>query len=226
MPPACEYADVEVEGGLGDAGILGWNDAEQADWYLNRTAGLAERIAGEDVLRSLLPKEPRSLLDLGCGDGRLAALVLASRPTIERAVIVDLSPPMLERANERFVDEPRVTVQQWDLAHSIAPLGTFDIVMSGFAIHHLENERKKSLFREVAGQLQPNGLFANLEVVTSATPELHAAFLKLIGRIADDPEDRLASIESQLVWMREAGMTQVDCLWRWRGFALLAGTVQ
>ena len=59
--------------------------------------------------------------------------------------------------------------------------------------------------------------------MTSATPELHAEFTRLIGRADDDPEDRLADAESQLEWMREAGLTQVDCLWRWRGFALLAG---
>jgi hypothetical protein len=66
-------------------------------------------------------------------------------------------------------------------------------------------------------------LFANLEVVASATRELHAEFLELIGRPADDPEDRLVEVDRQLAWMREAGLTQVDCLWRWRGFALLAG---
>jgi hypothetical protein len=78
---------------------------------------------------------------------------------------------------------------------------------------------------EVAQCLRPGGLYANLEVVTSATPELHAAFLAAIGRTADDPEDKLVDIETQLSWMRAAGLTQVDCLWRWRGFALLVGQV-
>jgi hypothetical protein len=71
--------------------------------------------------------------------------------------------------------------------------------------------------------LKPGGLFANLEVVASATPELHREFLALIGRPDDDPEDRLTGIEPQLGWMRSAGLTRVDCFWRWRGFALLAG---
>jgi tRNA (cmo5U34)-methyltransferase len=116
-----------------------------------------------------------------------------------------------------------VTVRQWDLAEPIAPLGNFDVVVSGFAIHHLESHRKRDLFAEVARQLRPDGLFANLEVVASATPELHAAFLAAIGRTADDPEDRLVDVETQAEWMREAGLEQVDCLWRWRGFALLVG---
>jgi hypothetical protein len=66
-------------------------------------------------------------------------------------------------------------------------------------------------------------VFANLEVVQSATPELHAAFRRAIGREADDPEDHLAPVDAQLEWMRAAGLEQVDCLWRWRGFALLVG---
>jgi cyclopropane fatty-acyl-phospholipid synthase-like methyltransferase len=201
----------------------GWMDEGQVDWYLDRVDGLSFRVAGEDVLRSELPPAPQSLLDLGCGDGRLAALAIEARPTLARVVVLDLSPPMLERARERFSTEPRVAVHQWDMAKSIEGFGRFDVVVSGSAIHHLEHHRKRGLFAEVARLLQPGGLFANLEVVESATPELHAEFLHLIGRTADDPEDRLADVASQMEWMREAGLAQVDCLWRWRGFALLVG---
>jgi hypothetical protein len=43
------------------------------------------------------------------------------------------------------------------------------------------------------------------------------------GGVADDPEDRLASVEDQVRWMADAGLVDADCLWRWRGFALLVG---
>ena len=55
----------------------------------------------------------------------------------------------------------------------------------------------------------------------SALTEL--AFRQAIGRVADGPEDVLAPVEAQLDWMREANLVQVDCLWKWRGFALLVG---
>ncbi|HXP33288.1 MAG TPA: class I SAM-dependent methyltransferase, partial [Acidimicrobiales bacterium] len=169
----------------------GWDDPTQVEWYLERIGGLPPRVAGEDMLRELLPEHPRSVLDLGCGDGRLANLALEARPTVTHVVAVDVSAPMLDRARRRFADDPRVEVRHWDLADPINALGTFDVIMSGFAIHHLEHGRKRALFGEIARQLSPGGLFANLEVVSSATPELHAAFLDAIGRTADDPEDRL-----------------------------------
>jgi SAM-dependent methyltransferase len=176
------------------------------------------------VLLDTLPAAPERALDLGCGDGRLAALVLDGRTSVSEVIAVDISPPMLARARERFWGDPRVQVFEWDLEEPLDELGEFDLVISGFAIHHLEHARKQSLFKEVAHQLRPGGLFANLEVIQSATPELHATFRRLIGREMDDPEDRLAPVEAQLTWMREAGLQHVDCLWRWRGFALLVGT--
>jgi tRNA (cmo5U34)-methyltransferase len=201
----------------------GWTDPGQVEWYLDRVDRLAPRVAAEELLGSLLPPDPRRLLDLGCGDGRLAALALEARPSLTDVVALDRSPPMLDQARQRFGTDPRVTVGAWDMADSIASFGDFDVIVSGMAIHHLVDGRKQSLLGEVAQQLRPGGLFANLEVVSSATPELHAEFLAAIGRSADDPEDKLVAIETQLAWMRAAGLTQVDCLWRWRGFALLVG---
>jgi spermidine synthase len=94
-------------------------------------------VTGEQMLLEVLPVEPRRVLDLGCGDGRLADLVLAHRASVEEMVAVDVPPPMLELAPSRFAGEPRVGVRTWDLRDSIAPLGEFDAIVSGFAIHHI-----------------------------------------------------------------------------------------
>ena len=204
-----------------------WNDGEQVAWYLGRIGRLEARRAGEQMLVDVLPPAPRRILDLGCGDGRLAALVLENRDSVTEAIAVDRSPPMLERARERFATSPRVRVVEGDLGEPLPDFGgAFDLVVSGFAIHHLEHVRKRELFTEIASVLAPGGLFANFEVVASASAARHKEFLTAIGRDADDPEDRLATVEDQCVWMRDAGLADVDCLWRWRGFALLVGSAR
>ena len=204
--------------------VGGWNDPDQVRWYVDRLDRIPARRTGEDRLLAELPIAPRTLLDLGCGDGRLTSLVLAARPTLSKVVAVDRSPAMLARADKRFAGDRRVEVRPFDLANPVGELGSFDIVVSGFAIHHLEDDRKRALFGEIAGLLTPGGRFCNLEVVASSSAELHAAFLAAVGRTADDPEDRLADTDAQAVWMREAGLVGVDTVWRWRGFALLVGS--
>lgn len=206
--------------------VGGWNDGEQVDWYLERIGKIEARRAGESMLVDLLPPAPRRVLDLGCGDGRLAALVADARPTVESVVAVDRSAPMLEHARARFGEDPRVELRPWDLDDPTGPLGTdgrFDVIVSGLAIHHLAHERKRSLFAEITSLLEPGGTFINLEIVASGSERRHAEFLTALGRTADDPEDQLASIEDQVRWMAAAGLVDADCLWRWRGMALLVG---
>jgi SAM-dependent methyltransferase len=204
-------------------GPMTWQSQEKVDEYLARVGGLPARIAGEGALVEILPRAPASVLDLGCGDGRLAGLILAARPQVASVIAIDRSEPMLAAARARFAGEDRVRVLRHDLVQPIRELGSFDAIVSGFAIHHLEHERKQSLFGEVAAMLRPGGVFANLEVVECASEALQHRFYAAIGRPGGDPEDRLAAVEPQLGWMRAAGLRNVDCVWRWRGFALLAG---
>ena len=174
--------EVTTSPGPGKPQAATWSDSDRVDHYLARIGGLAPRAAGEEVLLSVLPESPRSVLDLGCGDGRLAALILEHRPSVERVLALDSSPAMLGYARDRFDSDPRVHVREWSLDDPLTPLGSFDTVVAGFSIHHVEDHRKRDLFREVAEQLNDDGVFANLEVVASATPELHRQFLDLIGR--------------------------------------------
>ena len=202
---------------------VSWKDSEKVEEYTGRVGRLAARRAGEAELVEALPSSVERALDLGCGDGRLIDLVLGARPDAKEAVGLDNSPPMLELARQRFASDDRVAIHECDLAEPLPALGVFDAVVSGFAIHHLSHERKRGLFADAVACLSPGGVFANLEVVQCATPELHAEFLQRIGRPDGDPEDVLAPIDDQLDWMRAAGLVQVDCYWRWRGFALLVG---
>lgn len=204
-----------------------WQDEAKVTEYVGRVGRLAARQAGEAELVEALPPpgSVHRIADLGCGDGRLLALVLSARPEVRSAVGLDSSPPMLALARERFAGDGRVEVVDHDLREALPLSGPpgLDVVVSGFAIHHLADERKASLFAEAAALLRPGGVFANLEVVRCATPELHEEFNRRIDRPGGDPEDILAGVEEQLGWMRSAGLAHVDCQWRWRGFALLVG---
>ncbi len=136
---------------------------------------------------------------------------------------VDFSELMLAAARERFADDERIELVEHDLDEPLPALGRFDAVVSSFAIHHLEHERKRSLYGEVFALLEPGGVFANFEHVASPTHRLHLAFFQAIGEPLEeeDPSDRLVDVETQLGWLRELGFDDVDCYWKWLEMALL-----
>jgi tRNA (cmo5U34)-methyltransferase len=200
-----------------------WVDVDQALEYLARADTLPHRTEGEGVLvRDLAACLPGRILDLGCGDGRLSALVLAAYPE-STAICVDMSPAMLDAVGARFNVDERVTVASHDLESSLSFEGPFDAVISSLAIHHVEDERKRSLYAEIAAYLTPGGVFANLEIVQAPTQALHDQWRDEMGA-RDDPSDRLAGMEPQLAWLRDTGLQDVDCIWKWRSLALLRGT--
>jgi len=206
-----------------------WTSTDHARDYLERADSVSHRNEGESALLEFIPRTTRRVLDLGTGDGRLLSLVLPGLVRHEHpataAVALDFSPAMLEAAGKRFAGESSVSVIAHNLDEPLPALGKFDAVISSFAIHHLVHECKRALYAEIYDLLNPGGVFCNLEHVASPTPRLHQAFLERIGFTVEteDPSNKLLDVETQLGWLREIGFVDVDCHWKWRELALLAG---
>jgi tRNA (cmo5U34)-methyltransferase len=141
-----------------------WTSPEHACDYLGRADSIAHRTEGEATLMEFVSANAHRILDLGTGDGRLLALVKSALAARENsgpleAVAIDFSPAMLEAAGKRFARDSSVTIVTHNLDHPLPPLSKFDAVISSFAIHHLVHERKRTLYAEIHGLLNPGGVF-------------------------------------------------------------------
>lgn len=82
-----------------------------------------------------VPPGAQEVLDVGCGDGFLAAR-LAER--IPRVVALDIDEPVLQRAAARFPEAP----VQWTHGDVMTvELPDFDAVVSNAALHHIDDTR-------------------------------------------------------------------------------------
>lgn len=179
---------------------------------------------------------PLRILDLGAGTGLFAALALEVLP-IEQITLLDASEAMLARARTRLGHDPRVTYVLGDFLTGDLG-GPWDVVISAFAIHHLTDEGKRVLFARIAKALKPQARFINTEQVAGPTPLMDHHYATLwesdirangiddagVAAAADRMQyDLPTPTWTQLQWMQDAGLTEVDCLYKnWR-FATLTG---
>lgn len=205
----------------------GWSDPGRVAEYLSRE--IPNREIAETLLLDALPASVDRVLDLGCGDGRLLGLVCTRYPDAQ-GLGFDSSEPMLSRAETRFTDQQQsVELCNHDLSRPltdddvIAANAPFGAIVSALAIHHLTDERKRTLLAEAHELLSPGGMFVNLDLVCSASQALHEQFRQAIGRPEDDASDRLAPLCDQLGWMSDAGFVEVDCRFKWLEMALMTG---
>jgi len=168
-----------------------WNP----DTYL---AEMAAEIPGYEELQEAVAAATAGLraervLELGTGTGETALRVRAGQPDAQW-IGIDASEAMLARARERLPDaDLRLQRLEDEL-----PEGTFDLVVSALAVHHLDGAGKRELFARVARVLRPGGLFVLGDVVVPPAGQE--------GPIEIDWEmDLPDSIGDQLAWFREAG---------------------
>jgi ubiquinone/menaquinone biosynthesis C-methylase UbiE len=189
-------------------------------------------------------------LDLGSGAGALAAAMLSRFPEAS-AVLVDFSEPMLDAGRSSFPEPPHRLIHAdfgepgW--VDAIGPLAPFDVIVSGYAIHHQPDDRKREVFREVFDLLVPGGIFVNVEHVAPASPwistlndelfiESILAHHQRIGsgktreQVAEEYVHRpdkaaniLTPVETQCEWLRRIGFQDVDCYFKVFELAVFGG---
>jgi SAM-dependent methyltransferase len=193
-----------------------------------------------------------SFMDLGCGDGILGATILGEYP-FARGVLVDFSEPMLEQAREQLKEyASQLTFENIDYGNPawvdrLQTRAPFDVIVSGYSIHHQPDSRKRQIYEEVFSFLTPSGWFVNIEHVSSAAQlnidlfenhyimaryaiEQRSGGTRTFEQIAEEYKNRpdkaaniLASTELQCDWLREIGYEEVDCYFRIYELAVFGG---
>jgi tRNA (cmo5U34)-methyltransferase len=173
-----------------------------------------------------------AILDVGAGTGLLSALMLEKFPGAD-LTLLDISENMLNVARERFAGRKNVAYVAKD--YSRADLGgPYDIVCSALSIHHLAPEDKHTLFHRIFSSVKPDGMFVNADQADGETLYFRQRYLdnwngflksgplneKEHGEILTrrDILDRNEKLSLQLSWLREAGFSDVDVVYKNRTF--------
>jgi tRNA (cmo5U34)-methyltransferase len=236
--------------------LCGWGAQDKVDYFVeNSDLIIPKRYEQINFLVDLFPwqwDEPIRVLDLGAGYGAVTEAIL-HRYYQAAAVCVDGSEPMVLHARSRLAKHgTQVELCLRDLANPAwqrGIAGPFHAAVSAIALHHLTDERKQQLCREVFELLLPGGLFLNDDVVT-APPFFEEHFSGLSDRVIQEQEkartgvvrsieairaervarmqppgqrSHIAPLSTQLDWWRAAGFTSVDCYWKFLNLAIFGG---
>lgn len=109
-----------------------------------------------------------TFLDLGCGTGFFTEIFYNVFPDI-RGIAIDGSSEMLKFARERFAARPVDIsfIQSLFTEIDWGELRSSDIVFSSLALHHLTDEEKWRVLKNIHTHITPGGVFVTYDVFRS-----------------------------------------------------------
>lgn len=217
-------------------------------WKSTRDDRERRRAGHRTLMAELLPfaaDEPFTFVDLGAGTGAAARTIL-DHFAGAHAILADFSPQMMAQGVVELEPyEGRYTYVELDLTRAgdwpaQVPVPV-DAVISSLSVHHLTDERKRSLFAEIFRHLSPGGWYLNYDPVLPPDPVVEEAWLLAGDRrdpsAADKRHHRTAEeqlryenhvrymipLEPQVGFLRAAGFEGVDVYWKELDYVIYGG---
>jgi tRNA (cmo5U34)-methyltransferase len=171
----------------------------------------------------------RHVLDIGCGAGNYTLKLLEFLPNLD-VTLIDLSRPMLDKADERVrkATGGTITTLQGDIREIKLPEGQFDIVLAAAVLHHLRTDQEwRDVFAACHRSLRPAGSMWVFDLVQSSIPAVQNVMSKKYGEYLTgfkdeayrdhvfayvEKEDTPQSLLIQLDMLRQVGFQQVEIL--------------
>ncbi len=219
---------------------MSWSENDSAEFVELGPNFVPDRDVQMQILCDLIPSlEGAHVVELCCGEGLLSAHLLTRFPDMT-VHGYDGSPLMLRRAQSRNANRFKAVL--FDLAASDWRTFSFPVhaIVSSLAIHHLDGEQKRELFRDMSQCLSPGGMLAVADIAQPATAQgtiLAArqwddsvlnrdAFEQAqwnLFRYPDPETDRPSTLFDQLRWLYEAGLRDIDVYYMKAGHAIFGG---
>ena len=182
---------------------------------------------------------PKSILDIGVGTGNLALKLLRAFPEASLTGI-DLVEDFIEATESKLSDySDRIQLVNSDI-NDFEFNASYDLVVASFVFHHLTDEHKLKLYREIYRSLNAPGSFVNADFVDSGSPyfgkifdELRMDQMREQGLSENYVEENYVEhrkieiptpVERQMSWLREIGFQEVECIWKYLNLATCIGT--
>ena len=208
-----------------------------------------------EVALELLPfHQTRSLraLDLGVGTGVFSKRFLEKYAN-SKVVAIDGAASMLELAKSRLGElSQRV---EWVLSDfrtmpkTVIRPDTFNVVISSYALHHLNAQEKLAVMKSVVRAIKPSGWFLNADLVMAEAPDVERRIQEIrvkaitdrapaqdkrfystdaTRQFLDDLEateqDQPQTLNQDMRILRESGITNAEVFWKEYREAVIGGS--